>query len=49
MSDLVQDPKATPFAFDALLLLLLPLLFTLPKFVELVATGDRSHQFDAVK
>ena len=47
LSDLVQDPKATPFVLLALLLLPLPLLFTFVKLVEFDALGERSHQFDA--
>ena len=43
----VQDPKATPFELDALLLLALPLLLTLQKLVELLPFGERSHQLFA--
>ena len=42
-----EDPNATPFALLALLLFVLPLLFTLQKFVDDDANGDRSHQFAA--
>lgn len=45
----VQDPKATPFVLVALLLLTLPLVFTLEKLVAFVAFGERSHQFAAEK
>lgn len=44
-----EEPNDTPFALLALLLLLLPLLLTLQKLVELDALGERSHQFDAPK
>lgn len=37
---LPRNPKHTPLLLLALLLLLLPSLFTLQKFVELVAFGD---------
>jgi hypothetical protein len=39
-----QDPSATPFVLFALLLLLLPLLFTLRKLFALFA--DRSHHHE---
>lgn len=42
-----RNPRATPFALLALLLLRVPLLFTLSKFVVLPTKGDRSHQFAA--
>lgn len=45
----VQDSKATPFELVALLLLTLPLVFTLEKLVVFVAFGERSHQFSAEK
>ena len=38
------NPSASPFVFEALLLLLgLPLLLTFMKLVEFEAFGDRSH------
>ena len=43
-----EEPNATPFELDALLLLLLPLLFTLQKLDEEEATGERSHQLVAL-
>jgi hypothetical protein len=39
-----QNPGATPFELDALLLLALPLLLTLQKLVVLLEHGDASHQ-----
>ena len=39
-----EEPKHTPFAFVALLLFALPLLFTLQKFVDEVDSGERSQQ-----
>ena len=45
--ELLQNPKATPFELDALLLLALPLLLTLQKLVELLPFGERSHQLFA--
>ena len=42
-----EEPNDTPFALDALLLLLLPLLFTFMKFEDEDETGERSHQFAA--
>ena len=42
-----EEPNATPLALLALLLLLLPLLLTLQKFVLLEALGERNHQFVA--
>ena len=36
---------ATPLELFALLLFAFPLLFTLQKLVELLALGERSHQF----
>ena len=38
-----KKPNATPFAFVALLLFALPLLFTLQKFVVDDANGERSQ------
>ena len=38
---------ATPLELFALLLFAFPLLFTLQKLLELLALGDRSHQFIA--
>ena len=38
-----EEPKATPFAFVALLLFALPLLFTLQKFVVDEDKGERSQ------
>lgn len=42
-----EEPKATPYALFALLLLTLPLLLTFRKFVVLPVFGDRSHQLFA--
>jgi hypothetical protein len=39
-----QNQGETPFVLLALLLLALPLVFTLQKFVVLLAFGDPSHQ-----
>jgi hypothetical protein len=44
-----EEPNATPFELLALLLLALPLLFTLQKFVLLAAFGERNHQFVAAQ
>ena len=44
----MQNPKATPFELEALLLLALPLLLTLQKLVELLPFGERSHQLFAL-
>ena len=44
-----EEPNATPFALLALLLFALPLEFTLQKFVEDDANGDRSHQLAAAR
>lgn len=38
-----EEPKAAPFAFVALLLFALPLLFTLQKFVVDEDKGERSQ------
>ena len=38
-----EEPNATPFELVALLLLALPLLFTLQKFVVDEANGERSQ------
>lgn len=46
--DSLWNPKQTPLALLALLLLALPLLLTLQKLVELLAFGERSHQLFAV-
>ena len=40
----MQNPKATPFELEALLLLALPLLLTLQKLLLLPELGERSHQ-----
>lgn len=42
-----EEPHDTPFELLALLLFALPLLFTLQKFVEDDAKGERSHQLFA--
>ena len=45
-----SNPGTTPFDQPALLLLLvLPLLLTLRKFVVLLVLGDRSHQLTAAR
>ena len=43
----MRNQNDTPFELSALLLLLLPLLFTFQKLVELAVLGDRSHQLAA--
>lgn len=46
---IVENPGATPYELLALLLLLLvPLVFTLQKLVLLPVIGDRSHQVEAL-
>lgn len=49
LSLLLRSPKETPFEFEALLLLALPLLLTLQKLVLLLPFGERSHQFEAAE
>lgn len=44
-----EKPKDVPFAFVALLLFALPLLFTFLKSVEEAESGDRSRQFAAAQ
>jgi len=41
------NPSASPYEFDALLLLALPLLLTLQKFVAFDAFGDRNGRQQA--
>ena len=43
----MQKPKDTPLELLALLLLALPLLFTLQKLLVLPELGERSHQLFA--
>ena len=47
--DSLWNPKQTPSELLALLLLALPLLFTLQKLLELFALGERSHHQFAVQ
>ena len=43
----LENQGQTPFELLALLLFMLPLLLTFQKLVELVALGERNHQFVA--